>query len=143
MKHYIFLLPLLISGLCLNSCQISKKSTGSTHPPLKGTHWNVTTIYERPLSQDIDIQPFIIFDTNGRCHGNLGCNIFFGEYSVKKNKIELSYIGSTKKLCQSMDTERAFAKALKNDIDSYVFKQDVLILYSGKREILQLKKGGQ
>ena len=140
MKHNLLFLSIIVLAFGITSCQSSKKSAETGHAPLIGTQWTITAIQGQAVPEDVDEKPYIVFDTNGNYHGSLSCNSFFGEYTVKKSKIKLSYAGATKKLCRDMTTEDALLKALKAEIDSYEFKNDVLYLYADKTEILKLEK---
>lgn len=141
MKYRPVLVVFLFIGICLGSCRTLRKSAVIAHKPLRDTQWNAVFINGMPVSGDIAIQPFIVFEDSEKCHGNLGCNDFFGIYDIRRNRIRLSYIGSTKKLCQDMDVERAFVRALKGGIDSYAFEQGELILYVARKEVLRFEAG--
>lgn len=98
----------------------------------------LTDIDGQPID-DSPAKPFIIFTEDGNAKGNLGCNDFFGSCFVKKDKINIDYKGSTKKLCNKMETERAFAAALKKEISHYAISGDVLILRTKDQEVLRFK----
>ncbi len=138
MQKFIFpfIAMTLIFSCC--SCKSTKKSVGGEKFDLVGTQWNLIAIDGMEISHDFALRPFITFDTTGGVQGNLGCNTFFGEYSVtKKHKMTLSYQGATKRLCQQMEVERLFLKALKRDVTRYEIKGDELILYVDNEEVMR------
>lgn len=136
MKKYLFFLSLL-PLFC--TCQTAKKAAlEAQNKPLIETHWAVNTILGEPLSEETPNQAFIVFDTTGNYHGDLGCNKFFGSYYEKrKQKLELTYSGSTKRLCHDMDTEDRLLKTLRLEKLSYHIKKDTLLLYSNNKEIIR------
>lgn len=129
----------IILTICTLSCKTNKEtSSASNNSPLCGTQWMLTDINGEAIG-DSPAKPFIRFSDEGGLSGNLGCNDFFGSYFVKKDKMSIEYKGSTKKLCNKMDTENAFAAALKKDINNYVIVGDVLILKEKGEEVLRFK----
>lgn len=134
----LFLICTILT-ICVFSCQTSKNAADSdTNAPLYGTQWMLTSI-EGQLVGEAPANPFVIFSEDGGVKGNLGCNDFFGNCSVSKDKISIEYKGSTKKLCNKMETERAFAAALKKEISHYAISGDVLILRAKDQEVLRFK----
>lgn len=128
--------------LCLGGCKTNKNAISSDALPLQDTHWDLVAIEGQKLNipnKKVQPQPYIVFDTLGRFNGNLGCNIFFGSYYQKKQKIELQYDGSTKRLCPNMDIEKAVLGAIKKDINNFTIEGKNLTLYSGKKEIMKFE----
>ena len=129
----------IILTICAFSCKTSKNaSESSNETPLCETQWVLTDINGTPAPQAPAV-PYIQFTTDGGFSGNLGCNDFFGSYTVNKEKISLEYRGSTKKLCNNMETEKAFSAALKQDINNYSIVGDVLIIREKSQEVLRFK----
>jgi heat shock protein HslJ len=58
----------------------------------------------------------------------LGCNLFFGNYSLGKKRIKLDYLGATKRLCADMQMEEQFSNALKDDIKYYYIEKNILYI---------------
>lgn len=136
-RRFLFLLTLLPLFV---ACQTSKKAAlEAQNKPLIDTRWEVSHINGMPLETKTPVQPFIVFDTLGKYHGNFGCNKFFGSYYVKekKHKLELNYTGATKRLCQYMETERLFSKTLREEKLTYNIQGDTMRLYSKEVEILR------
>lgn len=137
MKKLFFICTLLT--IFALSCQTSKKTAeNATNFPLCETQWVLTDINGTPAPQAPAV-PYIQFTTDGGFSGNLGCNDFFGSYTVNKEKISLEYRGSTKKLCNNMETEKAFSSALKQDITNYEISGDVLTIRAKSQEVLRFK----
>ena len=136
-KRILFLLALLP---LLVACQTSKKAAlEAQNKPLLETRWEVSHINGTPLDAPTPNQPFIVFDTLGKYHGNFGCNKFFGSFFVKekKQKLELTYTGATKRLCQHMETERLLSKTLRSEKLSYNIQGDTMRLFSNNIEIIR------
>lgn len=129
----------IILAICALSCKTSKNTAAAgSNAPLYDTQWMLTDINCKPIGE-APSKPFILFNSEGGVSGKLGCNDFFGNCFVKKDKINIEYKGSTKKLCSDMNTERAFATALKQEINNYVIVGDVLILRAKNQEVLRFK----
>ena len=135
----LFFIGILLT-ICAFSCHTSKEasSSASNETPLYETQWMLTDINCEAIG-NAPAKPFIRFASDGNVSGKLGCNDFFGSCSVKKDKISIEYRGATKKLCNDMEVERAFASALKKEINNYVIVGDVLILRAKDQEILRFK----
>ena len=137
MRHYAITLlaaTLIVVGC---GCKSSKKSVKVEYP-LIGTQWNLVAIDGEKITNEFALRPFITFDTAGGVQGNLGCNSFFGEYTVsKKHKMTLGYQGSTKRLCSQMDVEKQFMKALKSEVTRYEIKGSELIIFADSKEVMR------
>jgi heat shock protein HslJ len=126
----------------LGGCKTNKSATSKDNLPLQGTHWNLVSIEGQELETNkypVNVKPYIFFDTAGTFNGNLGCNIFFGTYYQKKQKIEIEYGSATKRLCGNMEIEKAMMGAIKKDINNFTIEGKQLTLYSGKKEILKFE----
>lgn len=138
MKNSIFFTVMITLILAGCGCKTSKKSVGNGHYPLVGTQWNLVKLDGAEIGADFALRPFITFDTAGAVQGNLGCNSFFGTYSVsKKHKMTLEFQGATKRLCQQMEVERRFMKSLKREITRYEIQGEELILFAGDDEVMR------
>lgn len=130
---------MILAVICLVGCKTTNKTTDANSKPLVGTQWNLVALYGEKIDTNQVIQPFIVFDAESNFNGNLGCNTFFGTYYQKKQKIELTYSGATKRLCHEMDMEKAVSKALKESINNYTITGNELTLYAGKVEIMRFE----
>ena len=135
MRNYVitFVAATLILSGC--GCKTSKKSVSDEHYPLVGTQWNLVKLEGAEIGVDFALRPFITADN---IQGNLGCNTFYGTYSVnKKHKMTLEFRGATKRLCQNMGVERKFMQALKRDITRYEIVGEELVLFAGDQEVMR------
>ncbi len=133
------IIPLVMLTLvCFACCKSTKKAT-SEDMPLQNTKWMLISLFQEGIPDKLPAQPFIIFDEESNFSGNLGCNDFMGTYYQHKQKLTLSYTGSTRKLCENMETERAMLKALKSDIDNFSISGPTLILLQGNQEIMRFE----
>ncbi len=134
----------LLLALAISGCHSGKKVSGGADTPLKNVQWNLTAIEGRTLdSAGMAAQPHIVFLDDGSFHGSFGCNSFFGDYFQKKQKIELTYKGATKRLCPDMDPERSMMKALKRDIRRFEVAGNTLTLYEGTTEVMRFEDSGE
>ena len=138
MRKYVITLlttTLILAGC---GCKSAQKNVSGEHYPLIGTQWNLVSIDGSEISHDFALRPFIMFDSVGGVQGNLGCNTFFGEYTTnKKQKMNISYMGATKRLCQQMEVEKLFMQALKREITRYEIKGEELILFAEDKEVMR------
>jgi len=104
-----------------------KRKKNIDNLPLYNTKWLLEEIYEKPIVQSSDTA-FIIFNENNKFSGNLGCNLFFGEFTFGKKRIKLDYFGATKKYCKDSSVEELFTKALRDDITHYIIENNKLYL---------------
>jgi heat shock protein HslJ len=138
-KHLSILSFIVINIIFFNACQTTKNINESV--PFLNTNWVLESINGYSVA-DIgsNKDATIVFDSDNKIHGNLGCNNFFGIYTVRgKKSIKIEYTGSTKMMCMKMDVENQYAAALKNGITSYVIKGKNLSLMNGNKEILYFK----
>jgi len=141
MKFNILVMALL--AVTITSCKSSQKTGKEKQMPLCGVQWNLIGIEGHVIdSTSYMTQPYIVFMEDGTFSGNFGCNTFFGSYYVKKQKLELTYKGSTKKLCPNMTMEREMMKSLKKQISNYEIFGKTLILYEGKDEVMRFEDSG-
>lgn len=129
---------ILTSLISFSCCKSAKNKKVDNNLPLLETQWNLVAINGKEISNEFAIRPFIVFDSTGAIHGSLGCNSFFGNYTLlRKQKLTLEYSGATKRLCTRMDVEKQFMSALKSEITNYEIAGENLLLFSGKEEVLK------
>ncbi|MCQ2292161.1 MAG: META domain-containing protein [Bacteroidales bacterium] len=121
---------LAIGALAFVGCQSNPKAS-KQNSSLTNTHWELVSLEGKAIGEDIEKIPFITFNKDGTFNGNLGCNLFFGEYYQHKSKLELKNTGSTKMLCGNMETEDNFSKALRKKISKFEIDGKKLTIYSG------------
>ena len=136
----MYSLTAIILILSCSCCKTSKKNTKTGKFPLVGTQWMLVALEGEEFNKDFALHPFVVFDTAGAFHGNLGCNSFFGGYEVtKKQKMKFQFEGATKRLCSKMEVERRFLAVLKRDVTRYELKDDELILFFENEELMRFK----
>ncbi|MBQ7551059.1 MAG: META domain-containing protein [Bacteroidales bacterium] len=136
MKKIILICSMI--AIFATNCKTNEKNADSNDKPLQGTTWQLTHLYCEEIDAPI-ITPTLIFNEDGGLSGELGCNTFFGNYNVHKDRITLNYIGSTKKLCNHMELEKKYATALKDNITQYVIVNNILVLKSKNKEVMRFK----
>ncbi|MCL2246961.1 MAG: META domain-containing protein [Lentimicrobiaceae bacterium] len=134
-KTVLFFAVIFLSLLTL---QAKPKKKNTDQLTLLNTKWILEDIFETPILHTPDTA-FIIFYSDYKISGNLGCNNFFGTFSFGKKTMKLDYYGSTKKLCFNMETEAQFSKAIKNDITHYSIEKDHLYLLNKSKVICKFK----
>ncbi|MBQ5994037.1 MAG: META domain-containing protein [Bacteroidales bacterium] len=140
MRKTLYCLTAIILILSCSCCKTSKKNVKAGKFPLVGTQWMLVALENEEINKDFALHPFIVFDTAGAFHGNLGCNTFFGTYEItKKQKMRLQFDGATKRLCSKMEVERRFLVILKRDVTRYELHDNELILFSEERELMRFK----
>lgn len=140
----IFMVVLLGAYGCKSSKNATETKSNSSESHAKSaklteTKWLLTHLDGTPV-KDTPEQPYIIF-TGDRVTGSLGCNTFFGTfYANKKGKLDIEYTGSTKKLCNEMDTEYQFISAMKSEKMMYTIKDNILSVKGEKMDADGVKK---
>ena len=87
-----------------------KRKGASAAADIKGS-WKITEACGMSTAKG-DSQAEITFADGGKVNGNASVNTFFGSYTLNGQKLQLSGIGMTRMMGQSMDVERAVTKAL-------------------------------
>lgn len=92
-------------------------------------YWKLTELFGEPvITPEGAKEVHMILKIEGnRVHGNSGCNLFNGTYTLKPgNKISFSQMASTMMMCLQMDTENKMNQVFKQ-VDNYVQHADVLV----------------
>ncbi|MDR0660576.1 MAG: META domain-containing protein [Prevotellaceae bacterium] len=92
-------------------------------PQLLDTKWLLTAIGEEKVENANKENPIYIQLEEGeegnRVAGMAGCNRYFGEFTEADNSgVSFSKMGSTRMMCQNMETETKYLNAL-SEVDSY------------------------
>lgn len=135
-------LAICILLFLFSACMTAKKKAElAQNKPLVDTYWLLISVKGEAVPTG-GIQPTMTFSTDGHYYGNLGCNTYSGNYYKRgKNGIKMEYAGATKRLCQSMKTEKLFLAGLHNDFRYYEIQKDTLILKDKQGEILRFLAG--
>lgn len=122
-----------MSVLFATSCCPCRKGK-SSNTPLVGTTWKAilldlngsnTVITDSEESYTLNIQ-------DGRIGGMGDCNSYFGTFSEKNGKIEVSAMGSTKAMCHNQEREDKFMQII-GTANGYSIEGDKLMLLNGGR----------
>lgn len=112
----------------------------SENKPLVNTYWVLKSVKGEDIPKCI-ITPNIVFKSDGRYTGNLGCNSFFGTYNCGKKRIKMEFEGATKRLCDNMKVEKLFLLHLHSEFTQYEIIGDTLILKDKNGEVLRFFAG--
>ena len=134
-SYFRYIIGILVLTTVMASCKTQALSrTEQRIEDLCRSEWKLTKIKNIPV--DDTYTATIQFNPNGNLTGSLGCNRFFGSYFIRKERIRISYTGSTKQLCKFKPAEDEFAKTLKMEIRFYKIKDDQLIISTKEQEVL-------
>lgn len=143
----VFCFNVLIIGLLvtivltMSACMTAKKKAEmAQNKPLVDTYWVLKSVKGEDIPKCI-ITPNIVFHADGKFTGNLGCNIFYGNYYSGKKKIRMEFEGATKKLCENMKVEKLFLQQLHSEFRQYEIDKDVLILKDKDGEVMRFFAG--
>ncbi|MGB0905980.1 MAG: META domain-containing protein [Maricaulaceae bacterium] len=116
-----------ISALCFAAISYAQNAA----PTLEDTEWGP----ENGLGQ------YIQFKSGGEVFGFGGCNTFIGNYTQKGDKIDVTTIGATKKLCEDMQgAEMAFIEGLKNAHTLKMTETDLRVYNAKGKWILGMRQ---
>ncbi|MEZ4793778.1 MAG: DUF4377 domain-containing protein [Gelidibacter sp.] len=95
--------------------------------------WLVTKIKDR---SSFERNPVITLTLpQGVIMGSTSCNKFFGNVVIENNDFKVNTIGSTKMMCNNMDTEHLFLESL-NEVTSYKIEGETLKLMDADLTVL-------
>jgi len=102
--------------------------------------WELTQLNGRSMGSS---NATLVFDeTKKGISGNAGCNRMFGSYSVNRNTIKFSKIGTTKMFCSKpgvMKDEAAFTRALAS-ATRYSILGNTLRIFANSKKILEFER---
>ncbi|MBK8981040.1 MAG: META domain-containing protein [Ignavibacteria bacterium] len=107
---------------------------------LTGKKWMLAELSNGVVSESSDKMqtPFLIFSEDGNFTGNASCNSISGSYSFDGTyKLKIT-AAATRMMCDNMETETAFIKALKKT-NNIILKDNILMLQSGKMLLAKLE----
>ena len=132
---------MVLLALSITACMTTKKKAEmEQNKPLVETYWVLKSVRGEDIPKSF-YTPFIIFHSNGSYTGNLGCNVYFGDYRNGKTRIKMEYGGATKRLCETMKVEKLFMLQLHSDFKQYEIIKDTLILKDKEGEVLRFFAG--
>ena len=80
---------------------------------LTNTRWRLSALGDEIVDANSEQQPYLTLDSDGKVHGNAGCNGLNGSYQHDDNSLSFGPIATTRKACPDMEGEQAFLQALK------------------------------
>jgi len=138
-----FVITVLCLAMFFNCAQDKKESQDSnTTESIENTSWLVVNLKgETEFSR----QPTIRIDLSGKgISGSSGCNRYFGDVTINKNQVKISNVGSTKMMCNNINTEQLFFEAL-NEATFFKAEGNTLKLMSKDKKVIiecsHLKEG--
>jgi heat shock protein HslJ len=148
MKINLSLIVAIVMVFGLDACKSKNPGTPDTniesvaHPESKLTdkHWKLVEIMGEPVTypEGYADQAFIVFNSDGKVHGNLGCNTFSGTYTLQEgNRIHFSQVLSTLKMCINVEIEDRMRELLEI-ADNYSLNGDKLVLNRARMAPLAL-----
>jgi heat shock protein HslJ len=105
----------------------------TTQEKQMATQWKVISL--KGIENLVE-NPTLLFDEKeNKVSGSASCNNFFGSYNKVNNDITFSQLGTTRKMCPDMLTERTFINNL-NSVRHFKIEKDSLFLLDGNQDIL-------
>lgn len=110
MKRTVSTLALIATPFILSACT----SLGSqiAHEDLQHHHWNLLSINDQAV--DSDIKSDLEIGEQFKINGKAGCNRFFGEAKLEKNKLAAPHLATTMMACsdEAQEIESAVLNTL-------------------------------
>lgn len=93
---------------------VSQKSS-YTLKELQTQKWTLTQINDHKLTQEKgSTTPYLIIDKKMMAVGSAGCNNFFAEANIEKDRLRLEHTNTTRKVCEKS------VSALENDFNDNI-----------------------
>lgn len=111
---------MLLAGLAVGALALSACSQpAAANEGLEGTNWLVVTYDSDGNATEVltGSRPGVEFSEDGNVYGKLGCNSFFGPYTIDGVKVSMGPLGSTQMYCapdELMAQEYALSQNLEN-----------------------------
>ena len=102
---------------------------------LTNTRWQLSALGDEIVDANSEQQPYLTLDSDGKVHGNAGCNGLNGNYQHDDNSLSFGPIATTRKACPDMEGEQAFLQALKA-ASGYRIDGELLTLFDDNNQPL-------
>jgi len=105
---------------------------------LANTHWQLSMLGGHAITAEVTPRmPHLTFSQeNNKVAGFAGCNRFSGNYEVLADRVNLTELAITQKMCfQQMNLESQFVTAL-SEVDHYTVIDNTLTLFSNSGLVL-------
>ncbi|MCC6500071.1 MAG: META domain-containing protein [Anaerolineales bacterium] len=95
---------------------------------------------QTPAVEGVDTS--IEFSADGKLHGNVGCNVFNGDYKVDGDTLTFSPVASTLMFCEDVAAQESSTLAVFSESATFVLDGDTLTITSadGASVIVLAKK---
>ena len=127
---------LLVSGGLLFTLAACQSTPTLTAPNLAGKN----LMWQDGANEHCEIPPSIHFAADGRVSGDAGCNRLLGSYTQNGAQLDLSHLGSTKRMCgpKLMEVENAFLNHLSKTRYAIEQGDNVILLDENKKPLITL-----
>lgn len=100
-----------------------------------------TLMWAEATTADCELPAEISFSADGKISGDAGCNRLLGTYTLDGTAIDLSHIGSTRRMCgpHLMKIEGAFLKNLANTVKVTADGDNVLFWDKDGKRLMTLE----
>jgi heat shock protein HslJ len=108
---------------------LQKTESDAAKLGITNRYWKLVELNGNPVNYpEFSKEAFILFSPEGRVSGNLGCNSFFGTFTLEEgNRISFSQMGSTQMMCMDMTIETEMVRILQM-ADNYNLNEKQLAL---------------
>lgn len=123
----------ILASVAILACQ---PMVGSQQVSIENTKWVIIG-----NTHGMENIPTLSINGSEKVSGNAGCNNYFGQITLNKEKgeIKLNNIGVTMKACKNMQGEYSFLELIQK-ADHYQVKDNVLELYHQNLLLVKFKK---
>jgi len=141
MSKALFYAIMLVVALSVSACGSLQKQTNQETPDMSTSydvaditnkHWKLVELNGNPVTfPEFTEAAFILLNPDGTVSGNLGCNSFFGSYTLQEgDRITFSQLANTQKMCfdeNIMNIEAEMIRVLQS-ADNYNLNEKQLVL---------------
>ena len=99
--------------------------------------WKLTEFNKQTIDSDSE-QPFIYFN-DGKISGFLGCNDFFGSYTLSNNTIKINPVARTLKMCANITLEDRLNESFQF-MKYYKIESNILKIYDNNHNEIAVFK---
>lgn len=132
-EGYLFLLQPDGSEPTGELTEFYKLKKAFSNSELENITWELVELDGQKIDTSSDNRSFFILQSDeGRISGSLGCNRFFGSYTLE-DPLQISFgpLGVTQMACQDMKIENRLGEVFQN-IDNYAIDGDKLYLHKAR-----------
>ena len=134
-------LPALLTA-CMSSSSGDQKPLELTATNLQHHNWELIAINDQPIEAPEEGRlPNLEIGEQLTANGYAGCNNYFGQVEIEDQKLRISKMGMTRKMCmpESMDIEMAMAQTLTQWSEVQLSKDNLILKGSDKTLTFKLR----